>query len=103
MDEELATIALTEQLLAPTTHPLHVGNLNITGFEEQVYVRQVFDVDDDLEKNVQWMLECREAQRNLLDKWLSPIVARFMPVFFFSGTTFLELIFLQGRVIFEIQ
>lgn len=81
MQDKLITIALTAQILAPTSHPSLVGNLCLTGSQEQECVRQGFAVNDELEENVQWMMESREAQRNLLEKWLAPIVARFMQVF----------------------
>lgn len=82
LDDQLNTIALTAQILSPTPHPSIVGNLGLTGAEEQEYVRQAFEVNDDLEKNVEWVMESREAQRILLEKWLGPIVAGFMRVFF---------------------
>lgn len=78
MENELVAIALTAQILGPTSHPAVVGNLNITGPEEQEYVRDAFDINDDLEANVRWALEARECQRVLLEKWLAPIEAKIM-------------------------
>lgn len=76
LENDLAAIALTAQILAPTSQPGLVGNLHLIGAEEQQWVRRAFEVDDDLEANVRWVLEARKCQRNLLEKWLAPIEAR---------------------------
>lgn len=78
MNDKLIAIALTAQILSPTSHPTLVGNLHLTGTEEQVYIRPGLEVNDHLEESIRWVKEAREAQQELLQKWLAPIEARLM-------------------------
>ncbi|KAE9384816.1 hypothetical protein BT96DRAFT_950296 [Gymnopus androsaceus JB14] len=64
-------LALAHQLASPrpqNSSPLRVGNLNIVGREERIWIVKVHGED-----NLEWMLESRDAQRRLLQDQLAPI------------------------------
>lgn len=69
----LVDIQLINQLISPSPGPGIVGNLHIRGYEERQLLHFDVEVDDHTEDHIRWMLEARDAQRKLLEEWLTPI------------------------------